>query len=151
MIKNMFFKQKMIFNRIYNKFSSSIKVDVETNSNKTLKNDPHKFSIYQNVIPKFGKAPEQQSFPKHMTDIIPPEQFGVKYHPSEPLNALYMVINHNYPYKKESVSCFYTIRVNNMNYHVFNAARVVSDFNLAIRKNFELCGILYDGEKSSLY
>lgn len=126
MIKNLFLKEKLIFNKIFYKYNMFFKVDNEVKMNKTLKNDPHKFSIYEKVIPKFGKAPDQQPYPKHMTEIIPPEKFGVKYHPSEPLNALYMAIHHNFPYKKESVSSYYSIRIDNMNYHVFNAARVVS-------------------------
>lgn len=110
-------------------FRNVFKVQVNFFSDKQFKSDPHTFSIYKKIKPNVGKPPPQEPLPDFVKTVMPPNK-DLKYHPIDAPESLRYALNNNYPIIRESLSAFYRIHKDGINYHVFNGARVVSVFIL---------------------
>jgi hypothetical protein len=123
---------------------------------KKEKNDPHQFQIYKNIKPSLGARPAPEPFPDYFRAVLPPRP-DQQYHKTGHPDSFRFALKNNYPIIRESVSAFYRVNVNGMNYHVFNGARVVSLcicifkidhlYLLAIWKNTNICSSLFTREK----
>lgn len=116
-------------------YTNNFKYFSNSNNNKKSPTDPHNFNIYEKIKPSFGKSPENQKIPKFM-EYMPDTRPGQNYHPFDESDNNQIAIRNNYPIERESVSSHYSMFTDGKYYHVFNAARYVSNFDMNFNTYF---------------